>query len=98
MPLSAAGPDWVLTKSVRPGGRRNGRSLPGARYRARSRSRHQSASRRGGRRFRPAGIADALEYAHERGIAHRDLKPANMKIDPKDKVKILDFGLAATAR
>src|SRR5215472_15814021 len=42
-------------------------------------------------------IGDALEAAHEKGIAHRDLKPGNIKIKPDGAVKVLDFGLAKMA-
>lgn len=39
-------------------------------------------------------VCAALEYAHERGIIHRDINPSNIIVQPNDRVKVLDFGLA----
>jgi serine/threonine-protein kinase len=42
-------------------------------------------------------VADALAYAHARGIVHCDIKPGNIFLTRKDKPKVLDFGIARAA-
>jgi len=43
------------------------------------------------------GILDALGYIHSHGVVHRDLKPENIMVDSEDRVKLIDFGIAAKA-
>jgi serine/threonine protein kinase len=45
-----------------------------------------------------SGVCDALNYLYRRGIVHRDLKPQNIILCRDGSLRLIDFGLARTAK
>ncbi len=39
-------------------------------------------------------ILKVLQVCHRKNVIHRDLKPQNIMIDPEQRIKLLDFGIA----
>jgi len=42
-------------------------------------------------------LARALQHAHDNGVIHRDVKPGNIRITPRGRPLLLDFGIARDA-
>jgi serine/threonine-protein kinase len=44
-----------------------------------------------------AAVCEVLDHIHSHGVVHRDLKPENIIVGDDDRIKLIDFGIAAKA-
>ncbi|WP_432040943.1 protein kinase domain-containing protein [Streptomyces chartreusis] len=47
--------------------------------------------------YTAACVADALEAAHEAGLAHRDIKPSNIIVRSSGEATVVDFGITRSS-
>src|SRR5262249_4618858 len=45
-----------------------------------------------------ATVAEAVHFAHQKGVIHRDLKPANILIQQSKRPVVMDFGIARVGK
>jgi LPXTG-motif cell wall-anchored protein len=45
-----------------------------------------------------AEVAEALDYAHLKGVVHRDLKPSNIMVAADGSARVMDYGIARARR
>jgi hypothetical protein len=45
-----------------------------------------------------AQVAEALDYAHLKGVVHRDLKPSNIMVESDGTARVMDYGIARARR
>ncbi len=43
-------------------------------------------------------LLDVLDFLHSSGVIHRDVKTTNIQVDPKGRIRLLDYGIVRNLR